>query len=83
MPNYEYVGTLKNGRHTVVTLGRTFEAGEEVPLTEKETVLFAAKFDNVRKAKAVLLDSAAEKAAADAAEKAAADAEKESAKGKK
>ena len=55
MPNYEYVGTLKNGRHTVVTLGKTFEAGEEVPLTEKETVLFAAKFENVHKAKAAEL----------------------------
>lgn len=55
MSNYEYVGTLKNGRHTVVTLGRTFEAGEEVPLTEKETVLFAHKFTNVRKAKAAEL----------------------------
>ena len=51
MPNYEYVGKLKNGRHTVVSLSRVFEAGEDVPLTEKETELFAHKFENVRKAK--------------------------------
>lgn len=57
MPNYEYVGTLKNGRHTVVTLGKTFEAGEEVPLTEAETKLFAFKFDNIHKAKATELKS--------------------------
>lgn len=57
MPNYEYVGTLKNGRHTVVTLGKTFEKGEDVPLTEKETELFAFKFDNVRKAKPAELKS--------------------------
>ena len=55
MPNYEYVGTLKNGRHTVVTLGKTFEAGEEVPLTKQETELFAFKFDNIRKPKAAEL----------------------------
>ena len=55
MPNYEYVGKLKNGRHTVVTLGKTFEAGDDVPLTEQETQLFAAKFENVRKAKATEL----------------------------
>ena len=55
MPNYEYVGTLKNGRHTVVTLNRVFEAGEDVPLTEAETEIFAHKFENVRKAKAAEL----------------------------
>ena len=55
MPNYEYVGTLKNGRHTVVTLNRVFEAGEDVPLTEAETTIFAHKFENVRKAKAAEL----------------------------
>ena len=55
MPNYEYVGTLKNGRHTVVTLNRVFEAGEDVPSTEAETTIFAHKFENVRKAKAAEL----------------------------
>jgi hypothetical protein len=55
MANYEYVGTLKSGRHTVVALDRVFEAGDEVPLTEAETKLFAHRFDNVRKAKAVEL----------------------------
>ena len=48
MPNYTHVGKLKNGRHTVVTLNRVFEAGEDVPLTEAETEIFAHKFTNVR-----------------------------------
>lgn len=52
MANYEFVGTLKNGRHTVVALDKTFEAGDEVPLTAENVKNFAHRFDNVRLAKA-------------------------------
>lgn len=55
--NYEYVGTLKSGKHTVLDLDKTFYAGDEVPLTESQAKNFAHRFENVRKAKAAELKS--------------------------
>ena len=85
MANYEYVGTLKNGRHYIVELGKEFVAGELVPLTSTDVVAFGDKFSNIRLAEVPTLSAAekeaAEKEAAEAAEKEA--AEKEAGKGKK
>lgn len=53
--NYEYVGTLKSGKHYVLDLDKQFEAGDEVPLTESQSKNFAHRFNNVRKAKAAEL----------------------------
>lgn len=46
--DYPYVGTLKKGRHYVTSLNQTFEAGDEVPLTEADVVAFGDKFSDVR-----------------------------------
>jgi len=84
MANYEYVGILKNGRHTNLDLDKTFEAGDEVPLTAADVVAFDNKFSNIR-AVEVLDLSAAEKEAAEkeAAEKEAAEKEAKGKTGKK
>ena len=55
--NYEYVGTLKSGKHYVLDLDKTFYAGDEVPLTESQSQNFAHRFNNIRKAKATELKS--------------------------
>lgn len=55
--NYEYVGTLKSGKHYVLDLDKTFYTGDEVPLTESQIKNFAHRFDNVRKAKAAEVES--------------------------
>ena len=46
--NFKYVGTLKSGKHTVLALDKTFEKGDEVPLTQQNVDNFAHRFDNIR-----------------------------------
>jgi len=53
MSEYTHVGTLKSGRHTVLDMNKTFDAGDEVPLTEACVVAFGDKFDNIRLVEAV------------------------------
>lgn len=53
--NYEYVGTLKSGKHQVLALDKTFYAGDEVPLTQQNVDNFSHRFENIRKAKAAEL----------------------------
>lgn len=50
MADYEFVGTLISGRHYNMELGRTFETGDEVPLTAENVTNYGGKFSNIRKA---------------------------------
>lgn len=48
--DYPYVGTLKRGRHYVVSLNQMFEAGDDVPLTEADVAAFGDKFSDIQEA---------------------------------